>query len=56
MRVARLALYLPNEEENMTLVIKAETRQKTGKNAAGRLRKQGLVPAVLMAGKQPASP
>jgi large subunit ribosomal protein L25 len=56
MRVARLALYLPNEEENMTLVIKAETRQKTGKNAAGRLRKQGLVPAVLYGGQTASQP
>jgi len=47
---------LPNEEENMTLVIKAETRQKTGKNAAGRLRKQGLVPAVLYGGQTASQP
>lgn len=40
----------------MTLVIKAETRQKTGKNAAGRLRKQGLVPAVLYGGQTASQP
>ncbi len=31
----------------MTLVIKAEKRTEFGKNAAGRLRRQGLVPAIL---------
>jgi large subunit ribosomal protein L25 len=40
----------------MTLVIKSETRQETGKNAAGRLRKQGLVPAVLYGGKTASQP
>lgn len=31
----------------MTLVIKAEKRTELGKNASGRLRRQGLVPAIL---------
>ncbi len=31
----------------MTLVIKADKRTELGKNASGRLRRQGLVPAVL---------
>jgi len=31
----------------MTLVIKADKRTELGKNAAGRLRRQGLVPAIL---------
>ncbi|MGB9907371.1 MAG: 50S ribosomal protein L25 [Candidatus Saccharicenans sp.] len=31
----------------MTLVIKAEKRTELGKNASGRLRGQGLVPAIL---------
>ncbi|MCX8159516.1 MAG: 50S ribosomal protein L25 [Candidatus Saccharicenans sp.] len=31
----------------MTLVIKAEKRTDLGKNASGRLRRQGLVPAIL---------
>ncbi|MDD8030453.1 MAG: 50S ribosomal protein L25 [Acidobacteriota bacterium] len=31
----------------MTLVIKADKRTEFGKNAAGRLRRQGLVPAIL---------
>jgi large subunit ribosomal protein L25 len=31
----------------MTVVIKAEKRNEVGKNAAGRLRRQGFVPAIL---------
>ncbi|NPV82003.1 MAG: 50S ribosomal protein L25 [Candidatus Aminicenantes bacterium] len=31
----------------MTLVIKADLRTEKGKNASGRLRRQGLVPAIL---------
>jgi len=31
----------------MTLIIKAEKRTELGKNAAGRLRRKGLVPAIL---------
>ncbi len=31
----------------MTLVIKAEKRTELGKNASGRLRRRGLVPAIL---------
>ncbi|MCI4445018.1 MAG: 50S ribosomal protein L25/general stress protein Ctc [Candidatus Aminicenantes bacterium] len=31
----------------MTLVIQAEKRTELGKNAAGRLRRQGLIPAIL---------
>ncbi|MDI6845325.1 MAG: 50S ribosomal protein L25 [Candidatus Saccharicenans sp.] len=31
----------------MTLVIKAEKRTELGKNASGRLRRKGLVPAIL---------
>lgn len=31
----------------MTLVIKAEKRTELGKNASGRLRRQGLAPAIL---------
>ncbi len=31
----------------MTLVIKADKRTELGKNASGRLRRQGLVPAIL---------
>jgi len=31
----------------MTLVIKAEKRTELGKNASGRLRRQGFVPAIL---------
>jgi len=31
----------------MTLVIKTEKRTELGKNASGRLRRQGLVPAIL---------
>ena len=40
----------------MTLVIKAETRKEIGKNAAGRLRRQGLVPAILYGGKTASQP
>ena len=40
----------------MTLVIKAETRKEVGKNAAGRLRRQGLVPAILYGGKTASQP
>ncbi|HRD01503.1 MAG TPA: 50S ribosomal protein L25 [Candidatus Saccharicenans sp.] len=40
----------------MTLVINAETRKETGKNVAGRLRKQGLVPAILYGGKTASQP
>ncbi|MBP6059425.1 MAG: 50S ribosomal protein L25 [Candidatus Saccharicenans sp.] len=40
----------------MTVVIKAETRKEVGKNAAGRLRRQGLVPAILYGGKTASQP
>ena len=40
----------------MTLVIKAEIRKEVGKNAAGRLRRQGLVPAILYGGKGASQP
>jgi large subunit ribosomal protein L25 len=40
----------------MTLVIKAEIRKEVGKNAAGRLRRQGLVPAILYGGGTASQP
>jgi len=40
----------------MTLVIKAEIRKEVGKNAAGRLRRQGLVPAILYGGETASQP
>ena len=40
----------------MTVVIKAETRKEVGKNAAGRLRRQGLVPAILYGGGTASQP
>ncbi|HUM34096.1 MAG TPA: 50S ribosomal protein L25 [Candidatus Saccharicenans sp.] len=40
----------------MTLVIKAEIRKEVGKNAAGRLRRQGLVPAILYGGGTTSQP
>jgi large subunit ribosomal protein L25 len=36
-----------SEEEMMSFTVKAEKRDVFGKNAARRLRKQGLIPAVL---------
>ncbi|MDD8020283.1 MAG: 50S ribosomal protein L25 [Acidobacteriota bacterium] len=40
----------------MTLLINADPRKEIGKNAAGRLRKQGLVPAILYGGKTSSQP
>ena len=40
----------------MTLVIKAEIRKEVGKNAAGRLRRQGLIPAILYGGGTASQP
>lgn len=48
-------LYIQNTHNmSKATVLKAHTRQRTGSGALGRLRKEGLIPAVVYGKKQPA--